>query len=387
MNDTSPRNISPIREDTRGADDTATLSATDTRKPDIPPARHSAIRAGAVKVCRYLIPVLVSVILVWWLFHKVSLHTVISIMRRGCDYRWLLLMCMVLVASRSVRGIRWGLQLRAAGVRRMPPFAEMVSIYGAYALDLVFTGVGEAWRCIYVSRRQKAPLSTVIGTDLGDRISDAIVIVALLGVTILVAGGPIGRFMDRYRFGRDIGDTLASPWFWIVLAAIAITGLWLAFGHGDNRWIRAIRTGCGRMWGGFKVLFTMKRQWLFWTYTVIIWVCYFLMTYLCFFAFPFTQTLIRPEYCYGLLPGLVVFMFGSLSIAVPSTGGLGPWNLAVIFALTLYGVSEQDAAAYSMVVWGFQTATQILLGITGAGYIAIHRHDSRPHGPAYGTAS
>ncbi|MDE6804029.1 MAG: hypothetical protein K2J29_05315, partial [Muribaculaceae bacterium] len=57
------------------------------------------------------------------------------------------------------------------------------------------------------------------------------------------------------------------------------------------------------------------------------------------------------------------------SIAVPSTGGLGPWNLAVMFALSLYGISTADAAAYSFVVWGFQTGIQILLGIICALYV------------------
>ncbi|MBD5204038.1 MAG: flippase-like domain-containing protein [Bacteroidales bacterium] len=320
-----------------------------------------------------VIPAIVSVILVAWLFHKVDIKTVIFTLKAGCDYWWLLLMILVLVLSRSVRGVRWGLQLRAAGVPRMPKFAEMVSIYGAYALNLVFTGVGEAWRCIYVARRQKASLSTVIGTDLGDRISDAIVIVCLVVCTLFVARPALDRFFDHYPLGRELSAIFTSPWFLMGLIIIIGGILWLGFTHSDNRTVDKIKTECSRLWVGFKVLFTMPHQFEYWGMTLLIWIFYFLMTYLCFFAFPFTKALVTPEMAYGLLPGLVVFVFGSLSIAVPATGGLGPWNIAVIFALTLYGVDQADAATYSMVVWAFQTIAQILLGVVAAIYVAISR--------------
>lgn len=327
-------------------------------------------------ILRVIVPATVSAVLVVWLFHKVDIKTVMHTLRQGCDYWWLILMCLVLVLSRSVRGIRWGMQLRAAGVPRMPKFAEMVSIYGAYALNLVFTGVGEAWRCLYVAHRQKASLPTVIGTDLGDRISDAVVIIALVGCTLFVARPALDRFMDQYPLGRELASVFSSPWLLAGIGVILALVIWLAFTHSDNRIIIAIKKECDRLWGGFKVLFTMPGQFKFWGMTLLIWIFYFLMTYLCFFAFPFTRALTTPQLAYGLLPGLVVFVFGSLSIAVPATGGLGPWNIAVIFALTLYKVDPADAATYSMVVWAFQTVAQILLGIVAALYVALSRHNS-----------
>lgn len=124
------------------------------------------------------------------------------------------------------------------------------------------------------------------------------------------------------------------------------------------------------MWIGFRVLFFMKGRWNYLWLTIAIWVCYYLETYLCFYAFPFTQDLINlPDSCHGIIPGLVVFVFGSLSMAVPSNGGLGPWNVAVMYALMLYGVGKTDAAAYSLVVWGFQAIMIIALGIFSAIYI------------------
>lgn len=80
---------------------------------------------------------------------------------------------------------------------------------------------------------------------------------------------------------------------------------------------------------------------------------------------------------WGLIPGLVVFVFGSISIAVPSNGGLGPWNIAVMFALSLYGVSNSEGAAYSLVCWSFQAITQVVAGLFSIGYMQWDRKRRR----------
>lgn len=126
------------------------------------------------------------------------------------------------------------------------------------------------------------------------------------------------------------------------------------------------------VWNGFKVLFTMKGIGTYVVLTLGIWTCYFLETYVCFYAFPFTRALIDdPGTAYGLIPGLVVFVFGSFSMAVPSNGGLGPWNIAVMFALSIYGIGNTEGAAFSMVMWSFQAAMLVMLGIFSAVYISV----------------
>ena len=115
--------------------------------------------------------------------------------------------------------------------------------------------------------------------------------------------------------------------------------------------------------------------------TLGIWTCYYLETYVCFFAFPFTRALIHdPGSAYGLIPGLVVFVFGSFSMAVPSNGGLGPWNLAVMFALSLYGISDTEGTAFSMVMWSCQAAMLVMLGIYSACYIMATNRKLKKHG-------
>ncbi len=333
-------------------------------------SRHKYLKEWAGTGLRYLVPVAVTAALVVWILHKVDFHEVVRIVRQGCDFEWIFMMMGVLMLSRIVRGIRWGIQLRAAGVPRMPVTAECVSIFGAYALDLLFPWLGEAWRCVYVTKRENVRLSTVVGTDMGDRGSDAVAILIIAAVAMLVSGPAIEKFMSHYAVGKDMVDITENPWLWISLCVLAAI-FWAGFHFFHNyKYIRKIEGSVRNAWKGFDVLFTMKGRWTFVWLTVLIWIFYFLQTYLCLYAFPFTRQLVtEPGMAWGLVPGLTVFVFGSFSIAVPSNGGLGPWNLAVMFALSLYGVSDAESAAYSLVVWSFQTIMIVALGIFSAIYV------------------
>lgn len=329
------------------------------------------LRKWIEKIARYLIPFLVSAGMVVWLFHKVDIHEMMRVIREGCDFRWIVVMMLITALSHVIRGIRWGIQLRAVGVPRMSVVAESVAIFGAYALNLVFSGVGEAWRCVYVSRRENTPLSTVVGTDLGDRISDAVVVLMLLGLALVVAKGPIDTFISHYAIGEDIRHFSDDPRLWCALI-LGLTLVWAAlYFFRKYRYIEKIDSSLKNVWQGFKVLFTMKGIGAYVVLTLGIWLCYFMETYVCFYAFPFTRALIdSPGSACGLIPGLVVFVFGSFSMAVPSNGGLGPWNIAVMFALSIYGIGNTEGAAFSMVMWSFQAAMLVMLGVFSAIYIA-----------------
>lgn len=327
---------------------------------------------------RFLVPLGCSAGLIIWLFHKVDFREVYSIMRHDVEYGWIGAMMLLTMFSHMIRGYRWGLQLEAAGVGKLRKMTLYVSIFGAYALNLLFPELGEAWRCIFITRLRNVSFSTVFGTDIGDRGSDLAVIIVLIVLALIVAHPAIMIFLHHYALGHKFLDVTESPWLWAVIAAIV--GLfWFTF-H-CKRHYRVLDNAKGaltRIWQGFRVIFTMPHRGLYLILTMGIWICYFLETYVCFFAFPFTRELIHsPGMAYGLLPGLVSFVFSSVSIAIPSNGGLGPWNLAVMFALSLYGVADAEGAAFSMLVWGAQACMLVILGIFSACYIARLKQRNR----------
>ena len=323
-------------------------------------------------VFRYVFPLAVSVCLILWLFHKVNFHQVMMIAHKGCNYWFIAIMMAVTAISLMIRGVRWGLQLRAAGVKPMTMVCEWITLFGAYALNLVFPQMGEAWRCVFVSKRQKAPLSTVVGTDIGDRFIDWVIIMILFIVALVVAHPYIMEFMDHYEIGREVKKVVDNATLWVSLGGSIAFLVALLYFFKDRKWAQSIILNIKRLWQGFSVIFRMKFCWLYLLLSILTWVFYFIEVYICFFAFSYTKVWITdPHLGYGLLPGLVAFVFGSLSMGIPSNGGLGPWNLAIMFALSLFGISQTDGTAFSVVVWSFQSLMYVALGIVALVYIMV----------------
>lgn len=318
---------------------------------------------------KYCLPWAVTIWLVWWMFSKVNISEVWHIVVTRCNFWWLLAMMLFTVLSLVVRGFRWEMQLAQAGCQPAPKMVGPMAIFGAYGLNLVFPRLGEAWRCLYVSRRQKAPFMVVVGTDFGDRAADLMCVVVTIFMALLLCPAEMTNFTTHYRVGEEIHHLLTSGWLWGVIGGV-VAGLWLLIKFGSSHaWVRALAQGLKNTWFGFVALFKIRPLGRFLWLTLGIWVCYFLQTYLCFWAFPFTEVLFAQSgTAFALLPGLLCLVFGSCSTIIPSNGGLGPWTIAVAFALELYGVSMADAMAFALTVWVSQAAILVCCGVFAAFY-------------------
>lgn len=322
---------------------------------------------------RYLVPLAITVLLVCYMFTKIDFAELWQTIRHGVDYKWILLAMGISVLSHVFRALRWRLQLRAMSVRP-PLMALCCSIFGTYALNLVFPRLGEVWRCTYIAQRERTSFSGVLGSMVADRLSDTAIVFLLLLLSLAVANDKIMNFLDRYPIGQGILETLSSPLFWVIVV-VAVAGIWALFHFCRNvRIISKLRSMLQQLWQGFAVVTRMKGKWQFLIYTLCIWGCYFFQLNVAFYAFECTRVLCFEQGTFfGLLPCLVAFVLSSIGMAVPSNGGLGPWNMAIVFGLMLYGVGEADAASMSIVVWSAQTIMLIILGIYTAIYISRGR--------------
>lgn len=100
------------------------------------PAKKRTWRDILEMAVKILVPLGITVWMLLWLTRHINLHEMDRIIRTECDFHWVALMMVIVVMSRITRGIRWEIQLRAAGLRRMPAMTEIVSIFGAYSLNL-----------------------------------------------------------------------------------------------------------------------------------------------------------------------------------------------------------------------------------------------------------
>lgn len=321
------------------------------------PTKGRRILSGILK---YVIPLVISVGLCYLLFTGIDFKEMIEIVRRDCDYKWIVAALGLSLFSYVFRALRWGIQLQALGIK-VPLFYLVLSMFGTYAVNLVFPRLGEVWRSGYIAQRQDAPFTAVFGSMVAERLADTITVALVTLLAFGVASSAlVSYFNDNTGVIDAVKSLLFSPWLWLAVIA-CILGLWWLLRHKTaNRMIARVQKAFRELWAGFAVIVKMpgKGRWLVWT--VCVWTCYFSQMAIAFKAFPATEGVMTT---YGLGAVLVTFALSSISMGVPSNGGIGPWQWAVIFALGIYGVASSTAGAFANVVLGSQTILQIILGI------------------------
>lgn len=340
---------------------------------DITPAQASGAKKWLGMGVRYGLPVVLTVLLVVYMFKKVNFSEMWDLIKHRVDYWWILLAMGISVFSHIFRAARWRLQLTALGIK--PPFMALCcSIFGCYALNLVFPRLGEVWRCTYVASSEKASFTSVLGSMIGDRLADTLMVLLLLVLCLVVAAPALEAFLTKYPVGRDLVALVSEWWFWAVIVGGVLLCWFLLRAFRNTKVVMKLKEMALNMWEGFAVVARMKGRWKFLGLTLCIWGCYYFQLYVAFYAFDFTRALCTGEgMAWGLTPCLVAFVLSSISMAIPSNGGLGPWNLAIMFGLAIYGVSDAQGTAFSMLQWSGQTVMLIILGIYTMAYISLRK--------------
>lgn len=325
-------------------------------------------------IIKYGIPILISVGLAWFLYKNVDLDAIKTSLSQDVNYWWFVPVIVVSVLSHIFRALRWRLQLRAINVDA-PLLVLVNSIFGTYFVNLLFPRLGEVWRTGYVAQRQKAPFATVLGSMVGDRLSDTVTVALLTVVTFFLSKDAFVKFFSARGDGADS----AASWTMWALVGLGVLGVlalvWIYRSQSQNKVIAKLRGILHDLWEGFAAIAHMEGKWLFLVYTILIWGCYFMQLYIASKAFTFTSDL-------GVIPVLVLFVLSSIGMAVPSNGGLGPWQFAIIFGLSIYGVGafppstpyDAQASAFAWLVWGVQQLLIIVLGIFAFACIALDKH-------------
>ncbi len=322
---------------------------------------------------KYGVPLAVSIGLCIMLFRDFDLTEMWQTIRTECDFRPMLLVLVITVFSHVFRAMRWQIQLKALGIDA-PLFTLVLSIFGTYAVNLIFPRRGEVWRTGYIANRQQTQFSTVFGSMVAERVADTFTVLLLTLLAFVLASNTLIAYLAQSEetYNAIIG-MISSPLFWILLIACCLIFWRLLKRRANSPFIQRIKKFVGGLWSGFAVVASMpgKARWLL--LTVGVWGCYFLQLFVAFFAFDFTAEVFHQH---GIEAVLVTFVLSSISMGVPSNGGIGPWQWAVIFALGMYGLNAAPAATFANLVLGCNTLFLIALGLFTCVAVAIGRRRS-----------
>ncbi len=286
------------------------------------------------KVLRSLIFISVGVFLFWLVYRKTDFREIFRVLGQG-KLAWLLLSMSLGLLSHFLRSVRWKLLIKPLGYN--PRTSTLFySVMIMYLTNMAVPRSGEIVRCATVSKYEKIPFSSLLGTVVTERIIDFIMLFLLLAIVVLTQFEYLTRFLDQ---NPQIAETLTKFWhstpliIGILTVFTVILILMYVYRHKlkNSKLFGKVYALIVQFWQGLKTVASLDRKFLFIFYTVAIWGLYFIMIYVAFFAFDFTSHL-------SLLAGLTVFVLASFGMVFPSPGGMGSWHFMAIEALKLYGI-------------------------------------------------
>ncbi len=269
------------------------------------------------------------------------------------------------------RGLRWELFVNSLGYH--PPRSSLIyATLGNYAVNFVLPRAGDVWRCGVVSKYDKIPLSKTIETFLVDKMVD---IVAGLTVIFFSVVFYIEFFISYFNDNPQVGESMiqffSSPWLYVILALLILATILFFTMFKKTKIVRRLKIYLSTLKYDMKLIARMKEKKQIIIYTILLWFCFYLYFYICFFAFDFTWDL-------GPLAGLIVFAMTNIGISVPVQGGIGPWHFVVISSLLILGVAENQALAFAGAVFAIQSVWQILYGLFGVFAMPYVKRETTP---------
>jgi uncharacterized protein (TIRG00374 family) len=236
----------------------------------------------------------------------------------------------------------------------------------AYLANFLFPRLGEVLRCSVIQKQEKVPFQKTLGTVTTERMIDTM----LFGILFLAALALETEKLLPY-VAENVSLTGSGKYILFGgIAAVAVLGYFFRkkiYRLSIYRKIIKILKG---FWEGLISIKDLKKPFLFAAYSLLIWVCYYLMFYVAVFAFPDLAVLGSKGLILATLSCLVI---GTIGFATPIPGGIGVYPFLVYKALTLYGIADELGKTIGYVVWTAESIMYIVLGLVSLLLISLKK--------------
>jgi uncharacterized protein (TIRG00374 family) len=287
---------------------------------------------------------------------------------RQANYWWILAVLLAFTISNISRAIRWRMLIRPLGYQPKLINAFLTTVLGYFA-NLGLPRIGEVVRGGTLARYENIRIEKVMGTIVTDRIVDVLSILIVTGLAFLIQFDTLWAFAQEYVSFKVL--------LFLGVAGLGFLGLLYAF----HKPILATKFGqkvlelAKGFWQGIITISKLEKPGLFILHSINIWLMYFLMTYLCFFAFAPTAHL-------SPMAGLVVFAFGAWGIVIPSPGGMGTYHWLAQTALVIYGVNGDDAFSWANIsFFSIQLGCNVFIGVLALIFLPVLNKNYSPKLP------
>ena len=307
-------------------------------------------------ILKILMPLFLGGAILYWMYRGEDWQQIRHVMTDKMDWTWMLLSFPFGIHAQMFRGWRWRQSLEPIGEHPRTS-VSIHSIFLSYAASLLIPRVGEFTRCGVLKRYDNISFPKAIGTVVTERAIDSLLVMGITAIVLLLEMSTFGMFFRKT--GTNL-HTILHGFSWAGYLVVAICGIailiLLHFLLRKLSIYNKVKATFSNIWQGVMSLRNVRNIPLFVFFTLAIWVSYFLHYYLTFFCFDFTADL-------GIGCALVTFIVGSIAVIVPTPNGAGPWHFAVKTMLILYGVADEHALYFVLIVHTVQTMLVVVLGI------------------------
>ena len=326
-------------------------------------------------IVKIVLPFILGGAILWWMYRGEDLSTISRVLTEEMNWTWMLLSFPFGILAQMFRGWRWKQTMdpiyswkvesgrwkeNSSATENVPRVRTSICIYAvfiSYAASLVIPRIGEFSRCAILKRYDGVSFSKALGTVVTERAVDTLIVMLYSGIILLIEMSVFGTFFKKTGTSLDRILESFSLTGWLVTGVCGIAVLILLHLLLKNFSIyNKVKMTLSGIWEGVLSLKGVKNLPLYLFFSIGIWVMYFLHYYLTFFCFDFTAHL-------GIGCALVSFVVANFAVIVPTPNGAGPWHFAIKTMLILYGVADEQALWFVLIVHTVQTLLVIALGI------------------------
>lgn len=330
------------------------------------------------KILKAILSVTLAAVLLYFSFRGVDWKEFGSSLAT-CNW-WCVALSMLCGATAFVfRGLRWRRMLRPID----PSTRRTTAINGiniGNVANMVIPYSGELVRCGVITRHSARdpqtgkPLATydrTIGNAVLERGWDILSVVILLVILLCFTWQEFGGFMTEKIFAPMMQALSFTFWLVVVLVVGALVAAVVLV-----RKLRERSRMCGkidgvlhRLFQGFVSCFKMKDKGIFFLYTAIIWIMYWLQMVLIINALPAVSSL-------GLTDALFLMLVGSFATCMPVPGGFGAYHYIVSSALfAVFGFPQASVGiVFATLSHESQALTMIITGLVSYCVESLDKH-------------
>ncbi len=303
----------------------------------------------------FLLLFISGLLLIYLSVYKIDATALWETIGKGNYFIALPVFCISLIGY-WVRSLRWKLLLGSMDIK--PRTAHLfASLSIGYAVNFATPRLGEIARCLVLKKIDQTPITQSGISVVLERLIDLVSLFGIVLLALLLNVDASSVFISEQIVVPVVQKLQTIPLLFLVLLVLGcvLVGVWIYQKKSLNQkgmvLLDQLLTSCVK-------LVYLKQKGLFALYTLMIWGCYFLMTYLWFYTFQETQQL-------GPGAAFVMMAVGSIGRSVPiQGGGMGAYHYLVSNAFAIFGISLLMGNAMAFIIHGAQMILTILLGIS-----------------------